>query len=234
MNTGRYEAIFLERDGTLSRISPGRVEALNAAIGELLGRDVTMGWADYEVRFPRALEACEARRIDSLEREPAFWRKLYELTLADLGLDGDPAGAAARLYEAFPFHALMEPYPEAREVVEELAGRGYRLGVIGDTFPSLELSIRAMGLAEHFDSFTASAVVGVGKPDPRIFQAALDSLDAVPERSLFVDDALDEVEGARRCGLTAFHLDRTRAEPDLERRVLADLTDLIAFLDAAG
>ena len=77
-------------------------------------------------------------------------------------------------------------FPETREVLEYFRGRGYKMGVISDTSPSLEYTLEQLGIAKYFDSFTASPV-GAGKPSPVIYQAALDS-GVRAEESLYVDD----------------------------------------------
>jgi HAD superfamily hydrolase (TIGR01509 family) len=126
----------------------------------------------------------------------------------------------------------MEPYDETPAVLEELRRRGYRLGVISDTFPSLELTLREAGIATYFASFTASSLVGAGKPDPRIFRAAAASLGVEAAESVFVDDTLLEADGARAVGFTAFHLDRSLEAPDFAHWRLAFLGDLLVYLDA--
>jgi putative hydrolase of the HAD superfamily len=53
-----------------------------------------------------------------------------------------------------------------------------------------------------------SHLVGIEKPDPRIFQLALDALDVVPERSLYVGDTVRfDVNGALAAGLQPVHVD---------------------------
>ena len=71
----------------------------------------------------------------------------------------------------------------------------------------------------------------MGKPDPRIFRAATEALGVPAEQSLFIDDCLEEADGAREFGFTAFHLDRTRREPDLATWTLSCLADLLPFLE---
>jgi putative hydrolase of the HAD superfamily len=72
-----------------------------------------------------------------------------------------------------------------------------------------------------------SHVVGVAKPDPRIFASAVDALGVEPERILYVGDSVaNDVVGARAAGLHPLHLDpyddHAGAPHDRLRR-LADL-----------
>jgi len=125
---------------------------------------------------------------------------------------------------------MMELYPETEAVLKALAAEGYRRGVISGTFPSLDACLHALGSGHYFESFTASSVVGAGKPDPRVFAAATGSLGLRAEESIFVDDTRGEADGAREQGFTAFHLDRSRPEADFSSWTLGSLTHLLDYL----
>jgi putative hydrolase of the HAD superfamily len=60
-----------------------------------------------------------------------------------------------------------------------------------------------MGLAERLDFAVFSSEVGVRKPDPRIFERALEALGVAAENALFVGDRLyEDVRGAGELGMT--------------------------------
>ena len=48
-------------------------------------------------------------------------------------------------------------YPETVKTLDWFRAKGYKLGVISDTSPSLRLTIKQAGLDEYFDSYTCSA-----------------------------------------------------------------------------
>ncbi len=56
-----------------------------------------------------------------------------------------------------------------------------------------------------FDDLVISAEVGLAKPDPRIFQLAVERLGVQPSEAVFVDDVLANAEAAQRVGLQAIH-----------------------------
>ena len=88
-----------------------------------------------------------------------------------------------------------------RPVLEGL-GQRYRLGVVSNFYGNLEGACQSSGLAPLFAVMTDSQQVGAEKPDPAIFRAALDALDATPATTLFVGDSLRrDCEGARRAGI---------------------------------
>jgi FMN phosphatase YigB (HAD superfamily) len=88
-----------------------------------------------------------------------------------------------------------------RPVLETL-GERFRLGVVSNFYGNLEAVCRSSGLAPLFAVMTDSCRVGVEKPDPAIFRAALEALNAAPETTLFIGDSLRrDCEGARRAAI---------------------------------
>jgi putative hydrolase of the HAD superfamily len=96
---------------------------------------------------------------------------------------------------------------EAEPVLEHLTGR-YRLGVVSNSDGTVAATLAQLGLARWFSVIVDSEVVGVSKPDAGIFRHALEALDSVPERSVYVGDsyALD-VRGAANAGVHPILLD---------------------------
>jgi putative hydrolase of the HAD superfamily len=80
-----------------------------------------------------------------------------------------------------------------------------------------------------------SHVVGVEKPDPRIFHIALDHLELDPARCAFVGDTVVfDVNGARAAGLRPFHLDPYELCPDDDHEHVRDLADLLVSAPTSG
>ena len=80
----------------------------------------------------------------------------------------------------------------------------YQLGIISDWFSNVRNTVKPWVSGDLFDVIIFSAEEGVCKPDPRIFHKALRELDVEPERALFVDDRIINVEGAKQVGIHAF------------------------------
>ena len=88
-----------------------------------------------------------------------------------------------------------------RPVLEALRER-YRLGIVSNFYGNLEAVCHSAGLAPLFAVMVDSHSVGAEKPDPSIFRAALETLRAMPETTVFVGDSLRrDREGARRAGM---------------------------------
>jgi putative hydrolase of the HAD superfamily len=99
--------------------------------------------------------------------------------------------------------------PDASAVLDDL-GRDHRLALVTNGAPDVQREkLAGTTLARHFEAIVISAELGVGKPDPRIFGAALDALGVASAEAAMVGDSLErDVAGARRAGVRSVWLDR--------------------------
>jgi FMN phosphatase YigB (HAD superfamily) len=121
-----------------------------------------------------------------------------------------------------------------RPFLKKLAER-YRLGIVSNFYGNLEAVCAGAGLAPFFGAVADSNRVGIEKPDPAIFQAALRPLQADPATTLFIGDSLRrDREGARRVGMDFVWIapvEAQRAESSsLDHPAVARLTDLSEIL----
>lgn len=94
--------------------------------------------------------------------------------------------------------------PASLELVARLraAGYGVHLGTNQDSARATLLRTAA-GFDELFDVSCYSCEMGVAKPDPAFFDAAVDMIGAAAGEVLFIDDRSENVDGARQAGLPA-------------------------------
>ena len=119
------------------------------------------------------------------------------------------------------------PYPGIQEVLEKLSEK-YRLGVISDTWPSIEQQLEYIGVSRYFSFTTYSCFLGVFKPDPRMFQDALAKSGVSAEEAVFIDDSVRNLDGAAALGIFPILIAANPAS-DVETSYLKirDLRDLI-------
>ncbi len=109
-------------------------------------------------------------------------------------------------------------FPGVNETLHALKKEGYYLGIITDTAVPIAQKLRWFrnaGIGELFDCFISSKELGLQKPDPDIYLAALHQLGLAPHQSVFVGHDEDELDGARAVGMhtvafnnqTAVHAD---------------------------
>ncbi|HVN63436.1 MAG TPA: HAD family hydrolase [Candidatus Binataceae bacterium] len=98
--------------------------------------------------------------------------------------------------------------PGTFETLERLKSAGYKLAIVSNAEGQVESDCRRFGLAPYFDTIIDSHVVGVEKPDPRIFKIALDRLGIAPEEARFTGDIYSvDILGARAAGIEAALVD---------------------------
>jgi len=93
----------------------------------------------------------------------------------------------------------------AVDVLGELREEGLALGILTNgTVYAQEAKITHLGLDECVDAVVVSEAVGCKKPDPRVFEAILEALDADAEDAVYVGDhPVNDVQGAIDAGLGA-------------------------------
>ncbi len=88
-------------------------------------------------------------------------------------------------------------------VLQEIAASGaLELAILNNESRELnDHRIQAFGLCSYFDCFLSSCYVGLRKPEPRIYQLALDVLQRDAEEVIFIDDRERNIEAARALGI---------------------------------
>jgi putative hydrolase of the HAD superfamily len=142
-------------------------------------------------------------------------------------------------------HAAWDPArvmgAHTHPLLDSLRDRGLKLGLVSNAFDPgwlLREDLARMGLAERFDVAVFSSEVGLRKPHPAIFRAALDALGVAPERTLFVGDRrYEDVRGPKELGMKTvlalwFRVDEDERgeDPDYEAFTPMDVLNVIVRL----
>lgn len=106
--------------------------------------------------------------------------------------------------------ASQELFPETERILSQLRTT-YKLGILTNGAPDLQREkITYNGLEKSFDAIVVSGEVGVGKPDPAVFNAVLDQLAVPAHMTLMVGDSLErDILGASQSGLKGIWLNRS-------------------------
>ena len=89
----------------------------------------------------------------------------------------------------------------------------YRLGMLSDAMPSILSFMDQWGILGFFDAAVISTQAGATKPDLKMYSAIAQKLDADPADCLFVDDRVDNLEGAVAAGMKAVQMARSEFLP---------------------
>ena len=126
------------------------------------------------------------------------------IALARQGLDGNSAAIKHFGLTKTPWHSEDEtPYADAKDTLMSLSQRGYKLGIIANQKLGTSGRLESWGLREYFDIIVASAEIGYAKPDPRIFEKALELAGCTAQECVMVGDRLDnDMHPAKAVGMT--------------------------------
>ncbi|MBO5054155.1 MAG: HAD family hydrolase [Muribaculaceae bacterium] len=105
------------------------------------------------------------------------------------GIDSDEIEAKARVAAGYCYEYAHECVAEAAEVLKRLAER-YPMVLVSNFYGNVDEVIRDFGIRKYFQGIIESAVVGVRKPDARIFRLGVVALGLNPDEVLVVGDSL--------------------------------------------
>jgi putative hydrolase of the HAD superfamily len=112
---------------------------------------------------------------------------------------------------------IFEPsdiYSDAKVAIKELKAAGLKIGLVANQPKSAVDSLKRDGIFDLVDFFGISAVVGLEKPDPRIFELALAKLGTTGPQTIHIGNRLDtDVIPAKSLGFKTVWILRGEANP---------------------
>ncbi|MBN2468354.1 MAG: HAD family phosphatase [Deltaproteobacteria bacterium] len=115
------------------------------------------------------------------------------------------------------FKQAYQPREEMFLLVPALRKDGYRVGLLSNTEKSAARVFQEMH-RDVFDTTVFSCDEGTWKPEPEIYQIALNRMKVQPEEAIFVDDREDFIEGAATVGIrTILYRTSGQVQKDLDR-----------------
>jgi putative hydrolase of the HAD superfamily len=196
-------AVFLDALGTLVELEPP--------------------WLSLRKRIPDGVD--DDRLEAALRAEMAYYRDHAHEGRDDASLADLRARCAAIVTERLGVEVTVDElvdaigfdaYPDAAPALRELREGGLRLVAVSNWDCSLPLVLDRVGIGELLDGVVTSAAAGARKPDPAIFEAALELTGCGADQALHVGDTREEdVEGARAAGIRALLIDRNGGGGDI-------------------
>ena len=181
-------------------------------------------WQTLERRTKKEFDlGMQSGRVDH-----GFWWTFHTYLLEELGED---TTVREELVENTQKSANWDQIlPGTRDALERI-GQNFRIAVISNADGGIERVLSRCGIADCFESITDSGIVGVEKPRPEIFEAALTSMQARADESLYVGDVYSvDYIGARNAGMQAVLLDAAGAYRGRELPRVQSLEQLEAWL----
>jgi len=136
----------------------------------------------------------------------------------------------------------LRPYPQVQETLDQLRLH-YPMAVVSDAQSAYAVpELRAVGLLHYFNPIIVSGDYGYRKPDPRLFQKALDALQVRPEQALFFgNDLFHDIFGAQQVGMKAILVSYTQGNtssqtisPDYTISRFTEVSQAVNYFVAPG
>lgn len=225
----RFDAVLFDAGGVLVVPNPYRVQQAFASCG-------------FEIEFDLVLRAhYRGMRAQDTEAEQHDDWEMYHFALArQCGVPDEDMPRVMEALEKLWDHRLWNhPKHDTRDVMRELNRRGVPIAVVSNAGGDIEEVLRDVEMCQVGPGPGAevlcvvdSTVVGVWKPDPRIFTYALDVLGTDPARTAYIGDSVrNDVAGARAAGLYPLHLDPYGDHPDAEHETIRSVADILAWFE---
>jgi putative hydrolase of the HAD superfamily len=200
------------------------------SLGADVGIDeVVRAEAHARSAFDRAVASSSQRGV------MAYWSVYYTPFYERLGVPADfvpDAIERTRVANEDGLGIWKVPVEGLSETVGALRERGLRVGIVSNSDGRLERRLESIGIAGHFEFVVDSAVVGVSKPDPRIFRKALERAGLEASEVAYVGDYYEvDVVGARAAGMTPVLFDPIGAYGAVDCPVVQRLGDIVPLVD---
>jgi len=171
---------------------------------------------DYSFQVPpHVIQAAFARHFRgagpvSIEDQKNWWKNVVYRVFNEVGMVPNFDQFFEQVYDRFRGSEGWTLFPETIDVLKDLKGRGLKLGLISNFDTRVYSVLQSLGIRQFFDTVTLSSETGYCKPNPKIFEAAVQALRVPPPQILLVGDSLhDDVEAGSRAGLVSVLIDRT-------------------------
>jgi putative hydrolase of the HAD superfamily len=202
-----YKHIFFDLDHTIWDFDKNAEETLHELYSTYKLKDIGLHSADlfietYTRHNHRLWAEYHLGRITKDElREERFKTTFIELGVQPSLMPADFEDAYVKLG---PHKTNL--FPHAHETLAYLQSK-YTLHLISNGFKeSTEIKVKGTNLGSYFQNVIISEVVGVNKPDPLIFQHAIELAGATIEESLMIGDSIEaDIRGAMGVGMDAIY-----------------------------
>ena len=200
MNEPEFDAVFWDIGGVILRLESVQ-RGHRAFVVELLETHDSPYSPEEALETWRSTLGSYFRDTEGTNYRPARggYQRAVDAILTSSAADTDWQPLFEQVSETY-----LEPNPDAIEAIERLAETPLHLGVISDVdHEEGQQILRTFGVLSLFDSFTSSEAVGRKKPDPAMFETALEKADVDPADAVMIGDRYShDMQGGHEAGMT--------------------------------
>ncbi len=229
-----YQAIIFDLDGTLRESKPHFMDALHAALVEKNLEVDPFKWRLVE-RWVHEYWAQSPELLEDVKQfgQEQIWNRFLARLMSRVG----HPHANEEEVRSFGDHirAIFQPVseltPGAYEVLRTLKSANFLLGVLSNREKPLDEELETLGIADFFEFAVAAGEVGVWKPRPEIFHAALQRAQVNPDQAIYIgDNYYADYLGAQNAGMDAILVDWRHVFTDVPAPRVESLIDILPMI----
>ncbi len=227
------ETIIFDLDGTLRHNLPTADDtqysyALQLGVQDSPGRQrLGARWAHYY--WAQSSDFFDDFKFFG-EMNDEFWiRYAYRYLLALDLPESHATDLAPPLFQHMKdnFNPRNHIYPCVPETLRSFKDAGYILGMVSNRSNPCQEEVEKLGLLDYFDFVYVAAEVDAWKPDPRIFNRALEISCSPPDRTIYVgDNYYADIIGAQNARLQPVLLDPQDLFPEASCQIIHTIGEL--------
>lgn len=165
--------------------------------------------------------------VKTEEDEFAMFKEFYEIVLKEIkytSINEEIINSLAsdNVYNDDKFYFFDDVEPGLQRLKDK-----YILGVVSDTWPSLERVFINKSLRKYFSTFVMSSIYGSYKAEKVLFKIAIEEIGVKPEEVIFIDDSESNLVAAEDFGMIPILIDRyDRNDIESKYPIIKSLNDL--------
>ncbi len=165
--------------------------------------------------------------VKTEEDEFTMFKEFYEIVLKEIKYTSINEKiinslASDNVYNDDKFYFFDDVEPGLQRLKDK-----YILGVVSDTWPSLERVFINKSLRKYFSTFVMSSIYGSYKAEKVLFKIAIEEIGVKPEEVIFIDDSESNLVAAEDFGMIPILIDRyDRNDIESKYPIIKSLNDL--------
>ena len=212
------KVIFLDAMGTLFGIkgSVGEIYQLIATKYrvEVSANSIDQAFvASFKTSSPLAFKSIQNHN-EIEQQEFNWWKKVVQETFTRLEKLSEFTDFSAFFAELYAYFATEKPwyvYPDVIPSLQRWQQKGIQLGIISNFDSRLYRVLELLKIKQFFSSITISSEAGFAKPNPKIFQIALEKYNYISQQAWHIGDSFTEdYQGAVAAEINSFWLNRSQ------------------------
>lgn len=178
------DGTLLDRDKSVQLFIDSQYERLNKQVGYISKEKYTARFIELDNHGYLWKDKVYQQLVDEFNIAEITWEELLQDYLAE-------------------FKHSCVPFPGLTKMLQELKSDNLLLGIITNGYGQFQMdNIKALGIAQDLDVILVSEWEEMKKPDSRIFLRALEKLNVLPVKSIFVGDHPEhDVKAAQHAGM---------------------------------